>query len=137
MDTAARRRKLVVAALVRDGAGRVLLTKRRDDQPMPGKWELPGGKLEDGEDPVEALAREVREELGCEARVGRIDDVVFHRYDAFDLLMLVYACELIGEARAVEVAEVAWSAPADLLRYDVLEADRPLVARLAAESRRG
>jgi 8-oxo-dGTP diphosphatase len=129
-----RRRKLVVAALFRDGARRVLLTRRRADQPMPLLWELPGGKVEEGESPASALAREVREELGCDAEVGRIFEVVHHRYDDFDLLMLVYACVLVGEPRAVEVAELAWVAPAELARYDVLPADVALCRRIAAEA---
>jgi 8-oxo-dGTP diphosphatase len=129
-----RKRKLVVAALVRDSAGRILLSRRRADQPMPLFWEFPGGKVEEGESPTEALAREVAEELGCAARVGRIDDVVFHRYPEFDLLMLVYACALDGEPRAVEVAELAWVAPADLLKYELLPADVPLCERLARDS---
>lgn len=128
-----RPRKLVVAALVRDSDGRVLLSRRRPEQPMGNLWELPGGKVEPGEDPRDALAREIGEELGCGARVGRIDDVVFHRYPAFDLVMLVYATALDGTPRAVDVAEVAWVAPRDLLRYEVLPADVPLVERLARE----
>lgn len=128
-----RPRKLVVAALVRDSDGRVLLSRRRPDQPMGDLWELPGGKVEPGEDPRDALAREISEELGCGARVGRIDDVVFHRYPTFDLVMLVYAVVLDGEPRAVDVAEVAWVAPRDLLKYEVLPADVPLVERLARD----
>ena len=104
MAEAPRPRKLVVAALVREGA-RVLVSRRRADQPMPLLWEFPGGKVEPGEDPVAALAREVREELGCGVRVGRIHEVVFHAYEAFDLVMLVYACVITeGEPRAVQVA---------------------------------
>jgi 8-oxo-dGTP diphosphatase len=123
---------LVVAALVRDGEARVLLTRRRPDQPMPDLWELPGGKVEPGEAPVAALEREIQEELGCGARVGHIFEVVFHRYDDFDLYMLVYDCALVGEPRAVEVAALAWVAPPDLLRYQVLPADVELIARLAS-----
>lgn len=129
-----RARKLVVAALCRDGEGRVLLTQRRADQPMPLLWELPGGKIEPGESPVAALAREIAEELGCGARVGRVDDVVFHAYEDFDLYMLVYACELDGAARPVEVAQLAWVPPAELSRYPVLPADVALVERLAREA---
>ena len=84
-----RPRKLVVAALVRDGS-KILMSRRRADQPMPNLWEFPGGKVEPGEAPTDALAREVREELGCEVAVGRIHDVVFHAYPEFDLYMLVY-----------------------------------------------
>ena len=130
---AMRKRKLVVAALVQDEGGRTLLSRRREDQPMGGLWELPGGKVEEGEAPVEALAREVAEELGVGCAVGPIYDVVFHRYPDFDLLMLVYRARLAGEPRAVEVAEVAWVTPARLLDYRVLPADEPLIARLVAE----
>ena len=132
VTSATRTRKLVVAALCRDEEGRILLTRRRADQPMPLLWEFPGGKVEPGEAPVDALARELREELGCDARVGRIDEVVFHAYDDFDLYMLVYACTLLGTARPVEVADARWVAPADLLSYEVLPADVALVRRLAA-----
>jgi 8-oxo-dGTP diphosphatase len=125
---------LVVAALCRDEAGRVLLTQRRADQPMGGLWEFPGGKVEPGEAPVDALAREIEEELGCTARVGRIDEVVFHAYADFDLYMLVYACTLVGEPRPVEVAQLHWVEPPRLTSYQVLPADVGLVARLAQES---
>ena len=129
---AARARKLVVAALVRDGS-RVLVSRRRADQPMPLLWEFPGGKVEPGEDPVVALAREVREELGCAVRVGRIHEVVFHAYEAFDLVMLVYACEIVeGAPRAVEVAEVAWVEAARLPELELLPADVPFARALAA-----
>ena len=128
----ARARKLVVAALVRD-AGRVLVSRRRADQPMPLLWEFPGGKVEPGEDPVVALAREVREELGCGVRVGRIQEVVFHAYEVFDLVMLVYACDIVeGAPRALDVAEIAWVEAARLPELDLLPADYPLARALAA-----
>src|SRR5450432_3710195 len=127
---AARTRKLVVAALVRR-EGRVLVSRRRADQPMPLLWEFPGGKVEPGEDPVVALAREVREELGCGVRVGRIHDVVFHAYEAFDLVMLVYACEISdGTPRAVQVAEIEWVTVTRLPELELLPADYPLARAL-------
>ena len=128
-----RERKLVVAALVRRD-GRVLMSRRRADQAMPLLWEFPGGKVEPGEAPVEALAREVREELGCEVRVGRIHEVVFHAYPAFDLVMLVYACEIVaGTPAALEVAEVAWVPARELPKLELLPADYPLAEALASE----
>lgn len=132
---APRSRKLVVAGLVVDDDGLVLITRRRDDQPMGGFWEFPGGKLEVGEAPVAALVRELREELGATVEVGAIWDVLHHAYPAFDLLMLVYRCRLVdGEvARAVEVADLAWCPPGGLGGHDVLPADAPLVVRLAVE----
>lgn len=126
-------RKLVVAGLVTQG-GRILITQRTQPPALAGKWEFPGGKLEDGESPEAALVRELREEIGVTVRVGRIWDVLFHRYPDFDLLMLVYACAITdGEPRAIEVGDLAWVLPEELPRWDVLPADRPLVERLRTE----
>lgn len=127
-------RKLVVAGLIIGDDGRVLITQRRADQALPLQWEFPGGKVEPGEAPVDALARELREEIGVTVAVGRIWDVLFHAYPAFDLVMLVYACRITdGEPRAVEVADLVWAAPAELGSWDILPADRPLVERLRVE----
>ena len=127
-----RARKLVVAALVRDGT-KILMSRRRPDQPMPNLWEFPGGKVEPGESPTDALAREVREELGCEVAVGRIHEVVFHAYPDFDLYMLVYEARVVsGTARAVDVAEIAWVEAARLPELDLLPADYPLARALAS-----
>ncbi len=131
-----RARKLVVAGLIIGEDGRVLIAQRRADQALPLQWEFPGGKVEPGEAPAAALARELREELGVTAIVGRIWDVLFHPYPAFDLVMLVYACRLApGEIpRAVEVADLVWVATDELPgTWDILPADRPLVDRLIAE----
>lgn len=130
-----RARKLVVAGLIIADDGRVLITRRKDEQPMGGQWEFPGGKLEPGEAPTAGLARELREELGVEVAVGRAWDVLHHAYPEFDLLMLVYACRLAPGAtpRAVEVADLAWCRPAELGGYPILPADAPLVDRLVAE----
>lgn len=126
-------RKLVVAGLV-VRAGRVLITQRRADQALPLQWEFPGGKVEPGEPPAVALARELAEEIGVTVEVGRIWDVLHHVYADFELVMLVYACRILdGEPRAVEVADLAWAEPGELGAWDILPADRPLVARLARE----
>jgi len=127
-----RARKLVVAALVRDG-GRILMSRRRSDQAMPNLWEFPGGKVEPGEHPEAALVRELREELACDIEVDRIHEVVFHAYPEFDLYMLVYASRVVaGPPRAVQVAEVAWVEAARLPTLDLLPADYPLANKLAA-----
>jgi 8-oxo-dGTP diphosphatase len=129
-------RKLVAAGLIIGDDRRVLITQRRADQALPLQWEFPGGKVEPGEAPVAALVRELREELGVTALVGRIWDVLFHTYPEFDLVMLVYACRIApGEIpRAVEVADLAWVAAEELPgAWDILPADRPLVVRLVEE----
>jgi len=127
-------RKLVVAGLIVGSDGRILITQRRADQALPLQWEFPGGKVEPGESPVAALARELAEEIGVAVEVGRIWDVLFHAYPTFDLVMLVYACRVVeGVPRAVEVADLVWATPDELPRWDILPADRPLVERLVAE----
>lgn len=113
------------------------MSRRRADQPMPSLWEFPGGKIEPGESPAAALEREVREELDCDVAVGRIEDVVFHTYEDFDLYMLVYEAHLTsGAPRARQVAEVRWVPAAGLPDLDLLPADYPLARSLAAAAKR-
>jgi 8-oxo-dGTP diphosphatase len=131
---AERRRVLVVAALIRAADGRVLLSRRRADQSFALCWEFPGGKVEPGEAPDAALAREIQEELGCQVAVGTIHEVVFHPYDDFDLYMLVYRCTVTaGTPAAVQVAAVQWFAVGELPGLPLPPADYPLARRLAAE----
>ncbi len=128
-------RKLVVAGLIVDGRGLVLITQRRADQALGGYWEFPGGKVEPGEGPAPALIRELAEELGAAVEVGRIWEVLHHVYPGFELVLLVYRCRLAPGATvgAVEVADLRWVPPAELAAHDILPADQPLVHRLVAE----
>ncbi len=110
---------VVVAAAVLVEDRRVLLTQRKTGTHLAGAWEFPGGKAEPGEDPREALARELREEIGIEARVGEIVDVTFHRYeDAQKAVLLLFfeAARAPGspEPRALDVADVRWAGPDEL-----------------------
>lgn len=122
--------RLVVAAGVVLREGRVMLCQRRPEVHNGLKWEFPGGKLEPGESPEEALARELREELDIGVKVGRVADAVYHRYPDRDVLVLFYMCEITaGEPRCVDCRAVAWAAPDEIARYDFAGADRAFVDR--------
>ncbi|MGO8992982.1 MAG: (deoxy)nucleoside triphosphate pyrophosphohydrolase [Polyangiaceae bacterium] len=107
-------RTVLVAAAVILESGRVLLTQRKAGAHLEGKWEFPGGKVESGEDPRDALRRELQEELGIEAEVGEIVDVTFHRYEEADkavLLLFFLATRLPSspEPKAIDVAAFQWA----------------------------
>ncbi|MGB9341610.1 MAG: 8-oxo-dGTP diphosphatase MutT [Polyangiales bacterium] len=124
---------IVVAAAVVIRAGRVLLTRRAEGQHLAGMWEFPGGKLEAGESPEEALVRECREECGIEVEVNDILEVTHHRYPKKEVLLLFYRCGLrAGEVRHLQVADHAWVAPPELDRYPLPPADERVVARIQA-----
>ena len=121
---------LVTAAILIEN-GQILITRRPPHKPLGGYWEFPGGKLHAGEAPQEALSRELREELAIEADVGRIFDVLFHRYDWGDVLLLAFLCSRVsGEIQNLEVAAHRWVPPQQLCDYELLPADRPLVEKL-------
>lgn len=127
-------RKLVVAGLITDG-DQVLLTRRPEGGPLALEWEFPGGKIEPGESPRAALARELREEIGVEVEVGQVWEVLYHRYPDFDLVMLVFAVRLRPKQviEPLQVADFEWVGRDHLEAHPILEADRPLLERLVAE----
>lgn len=126
-------RKLVVAGLLFNSQKQILISQRREDQEFPLMWEFPGGKIEPQESPEEALIRELQEELNVQAHVSQIFDVVYHRYEKFDVLMLFYVCHTKDDPQAQEVAQVKWVSLQDLDAYQILPADQPLVKRLQLE----
>lgn len=124
---------IIVAAAVVLDRGRVLLTQRAEGTHLEGLWEFPGGKLEPGESPEEALVRECREECGIEIAVTNILEVTFHRYPDKDVLLLFYRCSIVsGEVRHLQVNAHAWVAPDELDRYDFPPADAGVLARIRA-----
>jgi mutator protein MutT len=122
-----------VAAALIERDGRILICRRRGDQDHAGKWEFPGGKVEAGEEPPEALARELREELAIEAAIGvevaryeyaypgrKPIRLIFYRVGAFN-----------GEPDYGHFAETAWALPGALPEYDFLEGDVEFVRKIA------
>lgn len=129
--------RYVVAALILRGqapsAREVLICQRRPDQPMSLKWEFPGGKIEAGETPEVALARELNEELGIHATIGRHVAGLRHRYRngaSIDLQFFLVR-EFQGELENRIFNEMRWSALGALPGYDFLAADLDLVRELA------
>lgn len=121
---------LVTAAVIFD-SDRVLITRRPDDKSHAGLWEFPGGKIDPGESPEEALYREIREELDVEVQVDRIFEVAFYRYDWGPVLILAYHCHLLtNNLRDIGVAEHRWVSPQDLAGFSILPADQPIINRL-------
>lgn len=121
---------LTVVAAVTEREGRVMLCQRRPGTHNALKWEFPGGKIEPGESPEEALARELREELGIEVDVERIRDAVFYRYPDRDVLVLFYGCRIrAGEPRALDCNAIEWALPERLSGYDFAGADLAYVRR--------
>jgi len=121
----------VVAAVVRRGDA-ILITRRPDRPGRPGQWEFPGGKVEPGEGEEDALRRELREELGCDAEVGALLLRHAHRYPDFEVDLAFYACALAAgaEPAALGVAEIAWARVGTLSGYDFLEADRAVLVEI-------
>ena len=124
--------RFVAAALIVRG-GEVLICQRRADQPMALQWEFPGGKIEAGETPEQALARELNEELGIRATIGPRVTHVRHNYrhgGAVDLQFFAVR-EFSGELENRIFAQVRWARLEDLPTYDFLAADRGLIRDLA------
>lgn len=130
-----RRRILVVAALI-EKANTVLLTQRRADQMFPRHWEFPGGKVEANESTMQALRREIWEEIGCKIRVLNLALVVTYQYPQFDLVMPVYSAKILaGKPRPLEVEKVAWVKKTQILRRKMPPADAPLAHAISRSSR--
>ncbi len=125
--------KQVVAALILKD-GKLLVCQRTRHQTMPLKWEFPGGKIEEGEQPRDALRRELDEELGIDAAIGEEVARFRHEYPgggAVELrFYLVQAYR--GEIENKIFREICWSACAELPSFDFLEADATLVRDLAS-----
>jgi 8-oxo-dGTP diphosphatase len=122
----------VVAALIRR-AGRILICRRTARQAHALKWEFPGGKVEPGESPAQALGRELREELAVDARIG--GEVKRHgfTYPGKPPILLIFynVTDFDGEPRNCVFEEMCWVAPHELPLFDFLEGDVEFVKRLA------
>ena len=124
--------KRVVAALIEKN-GKLLICQRTRHQTMPLKWEFPGGKIEEGEQPRNALRRELEEELGILATIGDELARIQHEYPNGGMVELRFYIvqEYKGEIENRIFRDMRWASPKDLPKYDFLEADLTLVKDLA------
>ena len=123
---------VVAAVIERDGL--ILICQRKAGGKHSLKWEFPGGKVEPGEDPSAALARELTEELGIRARIGEEMDSYPVRYGDGPSIHLLFfrVADFDGEPRNLEFERIAWEQAGQLASYDFLEGDLPFLRRLSA-----
>jgi len=100
---------------------KVLIAQRRQDDSMGGLWEFPGGRVDKGETPDECIVRELREELGVQAKPLRLLDAMV--VSGGRILILFYQCSIEGEPVALEPQQVLWCAPQQLAKYPFAPAD--------------
>lgn len=123
---------VVGAVLVRDGL--VFAVQRGPGRALEGMWEFPGGKVEADENPREALAREVHEELGCDVAVGDFITTTEYAYDFGTVILSTYYCTLTaGEPQLTEHTDSTWLAPSALTSLDWAPADIPAADLIAEE----
>jgi 8-oxo-dGTP diphosphatase len=126
---------LVAAAALVDSDGRVLVAERPAGKHLAGSWEFPGGKVEPGEPPESALARELHEELGIDIAESCLAPCGFasHAYDDFHLVLLLFACrKWHGRPEGRQGQGVRWVRVPELFKLDMPPADRPLLGLLQA-----
>ena len=125
----------VVAALLVDSTGRVLVQRRPEQGSMAGLWEFPGGKVERGETPENALVRELSEELGIHVDGGDLVPLTFASAPLGErhLLLMLYACRRwLDEPRALHASALQWVSVDGLSELDMPPADEPLIPIIKA-----
>lgn len=119
----------VAAAVIRDKK-RIFATARGYGA-LKGKWEFPGGKIETGETPQEALKREIREELATEVEVGELIDTIEYDYPDFHLTMECFWCKVVnGELELKEHEAAKWLTREKLYSVEWLPADMRLIEKI-------
>ncbi|MCT1591121.1 (deoxy)nucleoside triphosphate pyrophosphohydrolase [Kocuria palustris] len=120
----------VVGAVLVDGQT-VLAARRSEQMSLPGMWEFPGGKIEPGETPEEALARELVEELQCTAEIGEHVETTVYEYERITVSLATYYCTLReGTPRLTEHSEIRWVPAVELRELNWAPADIPAVERV-------
>ena len=125
---------IVVTAAVIERDGRVLVTRRQQGVHLEGYWEFPGGKCDPGESLAASLARELREELDVDVRIGQELFATSHAYDDRHVELHFLACELVGDPRPVLGQEMRWVPRGELGGLQFPPADAELIASLTRQA---
>lgn len=125
---------LVTAGIIRKD-DKILIAQRKKktlrSYALQGKWEFPGGKLEENESPEEGLRRELQEELNIDVKVGKFFTESIHSYPNLKVDILAYTVEYVkGSLKLTSHSQVKWVKISELSEYEFVEADRPIVKKL-------
>lgn len=122
----------VCAAIIID-QGKVMITLRPEGKRHGGFWEFPGGKVDPGESPDQALVRELKEELDINININELFETISYCYDWGEVLILAYLCDWqSGQIKHLEVADHRWVTPEQFTDYNILPADQPILVKLKA-----
>jgi 8-oxo-dGTP diphosphatase len=128
-----RRQIRVVGAMLQNDEGRYLITQRPPKASLPLLWEFPGGRVEEGETDAQALAREIREEMGVEVAVLEQAMHTHHEYPKYDIDFRVFRCKLIDPKAPIQhlrVHDHRWVALEEMSQYQFPDADAKTLAKL-------
>jgi 8-oxo-dGTP diphosphatase len=124
---------IIVTAGVIIEKKKVLVAQRMEGALRGLLWEFPGGKIKEGEDPREALRRELKEELDVDVEVGKILEVIFHPYPEYPILLLTYHCRIKkGVPKPIGCHDLRWVSLEELNELAMPPADEPIRKRLAS-----
>lgn len=121
----------VVCAIMRNDEGKIFIARRAAHKSMSGRWEFPGGKVEEGETPQEALKREMEEEFGVTIEVGEYVGENVHHYSTFSIRLIAFeSTHLIGEFGLTDHDQIDWVPAEELMHVNLAEADIPITNRV-------
>lgn len=121
----------VLAGIVSDNAGRILITRRKKSLKNGGMWEFPGGKLHANESPEDCLKRELEEELSIQIVIGPLFMLVNHQYPELNILLISYLCKFAGgQIQLVDHDLIKWENLENLHKYNFSGADEKIITKL-------
>lgn len=124
-----------VTAAIIERNGKILIAKRKKDKHLGGKWEFPGGKIENHETPEECLKRELKEEFGITIKIGSFIGESLFDYGDRKIRLIGYRVKYIfGEFRLNAHEEIKWVFPGDFNKFDFADADVPLIEKIISEA---